>query len=67
MIVVTCLLHASINWSLVIEETKVLKKPSRCRATFVVNSWGEIWKTFEDIDVRLVELGIDEIMEGDDV
>ena len=33
----------------------------------MVNSWGEIWKTFEYIDVRLVELGIDEIMEGDDV
>lgn len=33
----------------------------------LVNSWGEIWKTFEDIDVRLVELGIDEIMEGNDV
>ena len=35
--------------------------------SYMVNSWGEIWKTFEDIDARLVELGIDEIMEGDDV
>lgn len=27
----------------------------------MVNSWGEIWKTFEYIDAQLVELEIDEI------
>lgn len=33
----------------------------------MVNSWGETWKTFEDIDRQLVELGIDEIMGSRDV
>lgn len=40
-------------------------KKSSSKARFLVNSWGEIWKTFEDIDARLVELGIDQIRQDD--
>lgn len=33
----------------------------------MVNHWGETWKTFEELNQRLEELGIDEIIEGHDV
>ncbi|MCA9343685.1 hypothetical protein KC947_01910 [Candidatus Saccharibacteria bacterium] len=41
------------------------KNPSYTGALRLVNSWGETWKTFEDIDAQLVELGIDKICQDD--